>query len=292
MLEEAQSVARIGSWSFDLATGQVDWSRQIYALFGREDALGPPDFPTAMRYYAEEDTFALQEAVAHTAATGESYVLVLRTSRGHDGVRFLRGIGQARLDAAGAVTGMFGTVADVTAEIEREAALHRAQRDAEAAGQQLQETNSFLEGETVRANDMAARAELASQTKSEFLANVSHEIRTPLTAILGYTDLLAEEVVVDEVSIRRAATLQTIRRAGEHLLTVINDVLDLSKIESGKLLVERVDTDLPRIMLDVDSLMRPRAAAKGVELYSALTSSIPNRIWSDPTRLRQILPHP
>jgi signal transduction histidine kinase/CheY-like chemotaxis protein len=289
MLEEAQAVARIGSWSFDLATGHVQWSKQIYALFGRDESLGPPDFPTAMSYYAEEDRSALQEAVAHTAATGEPYSLVLRTQSGHDGVRFLRGIGQARTDSAGVVTGMFGTVADVTAEIERGDALKRAQREAEAAGARLQEMNTFLEGETVRANEMAARAELASQTKSEFLANMSHEIRTPLTAILGYTDLLAEELVVDDESTRRASTLQTIRRAGEHLLTVINDVLDLSKIESGKLIVERVETDLPRIMLDVDSLMRSRSAAKGVELYSGLTSAVPTRIWSDPTRLRQIL---
>jgi len=289
MLEEAQRVARIGSWSFDLVTGTIEWSRQIYALFGRDEALGTPDYRTAMSDYDDADTIVIQRAVAHTAATGEPYSLVLRTRAEHNGVRFVRAIGQARRDDAGSVTAMFGTVADVTAEIERGEALVRAQQEAEAAGAQLQEMNTFLEGETVRANDMAARAELASHSKSEFLANMSHEIRTPLTAILGYTDILAEEVAVDDASTRRVATLQTIRRAGEHLLTVINDVLDLSKIESGKLLVERVETDLPRILLDVDSLMRSRAASKGVALHSALASAIPDRILSDPTRLRQIL---
>jgi len=289
MFEEAQSVARIGSWSCDLVTGTVEWSKQIYALFGHDEALGPPDYQTAVTDFDDEHSQVLQNAVAHTAATGEPYALVLRTRTGHDGVRFVRAIGKARLSDAGSVTGIFGTVADVTAEIERGEALARAQREAEDAGMQLQEMNAFLEAETVRSNDMAARAELASHSKSEFLANMSHEIRTPLTAILGYTDILAEEVPVDEESRRRVATLQTIRRAGEHLLTVINDVLDLSKIESGRLLVERVETDLPRIMLDVDSLMRSRAATKGVELRSTLTTAVPDRIWSDPTRLRQIL---
>ena len=289
LLEEAQSVARMGSWSLDLITGRVEWSRQIYALLGRDEALGPPDFATAMTDYVHEHSLLLQAAVANTAATGEPYSLVLRTQTGHNGVRFVRALGEARTDHAGAVTGLFGTVADVTAEIERGEALVRAQHDAEAAGARLQEMNTFLEGETVRANDMAARAELASHSKSEFLANMSHEIRTPLTAILGYTDILAEELAVDDASTRRRATLQTIRRAGEHLLTVINDVLDLSKIESGKLLVERVETDLPRIIVEVDSLMRSRAAMKGVEMHCTLGSAIPSRIWSDPTRLRQIL---
>ena len=289
MLEEAQSVARIGNWSYDLMTGRIEWSRQIYALFGRDEAIGPPDYQTAVSDFDDEHSILIQAAIAHTAATGEPYSLVLRTRAQHKGVRFVRTIGQVRKSDAGSVTGLYGTVADVTAEIERGAELQRAQREAEAAGEQLREMNTFLEGETVRANDMAARAELASHTKSEFLANMSHEIRTPLTAILGYTDILAEEVAVDDESTRRVATLQTIRRAGEHLLTVINDVLDLSKIESGRLLVERVETDLPRIMLDVDSLMRSRAAAKGVALHSAFASAVPNRIWSDPTRLRQIL---
>jgi len=289
LLEEAQSVARLGSWSFDLASGEIVWSKQCYELFVRDEALGPPDFDTHLLYWDDDSAQRLQDAVGQTAIAGGSYALLLRTREGLNGVRFVRALGQARTDVDGFVTGMFGTVADVTAEIEKGEELVRAQHAAEAAGAQLLEMNTFLEGETVRANDMAARAALASHSKSEFLANMSHEIRTPLTAILGYTDILAEEVAVDDVSTRRVATLQTIRRAGEHLLTVINDVLDLSKIESGKLLIEHVETELPRILLDVDTLMRSRAAAKGVELHSALTTAVPDRIWSDPTRLRQIL---
>lgn len=130
-------------------------------------------------------------------------------------------------------------------------------------------------------------ADAASKSKSEFLANMSHEIRTPLTAILGYTDLLREEEQLPED--RRQDTVLTIRRAGEHLLTVINDILDLSKIEAGKLSIETVETPLLEVIKDVDHLMRARAKEKGINLELRMIGTVPDQIMSDPTRLRQIL---
>jgi len=289
LLEEAQAVARIGSWSFGFASGQIEWSKQVYALFGRDEADGPPDYSHIKGDYDDESEARLREAVDRAAQTGESYSLVLRTRLGHNGIRFVRGNGRARRDSEGNIIGVYGTVADVTAEVEREAALQDARTAAEAASERLSEVNVYLEAETVRSNDLAARAELASHAKSEFLANMSHEIRTPLTAILGYADILSEELSTVDPDSRGVNALHTIRRAGEHLLTVINDVLDLSKIESGKLIVEKFETGLPRLLFDVDSLMRSRAAAKDLILHSALTTPVPDRILTDPTRLRQIL---
>jgi len=117
---------------------------------------------------------------------------------------------------------------------------------------------------------------------------MSHEIRTPLTAILGYADLLKEEnqTVSQEM---RSETVDTIRRAGEHLLSVINDILDLSKIEADKLSIEQVDTEVDAILREVESLFRPRAMEKGISLTTKLSSPIPKSIISDPTRFRQIL---
>ncbi|WP_010584820.1 ATP-binding protein [Schlesneria paludicola] len=134
-----------------------------------------------------------------------------------------------------------------------------------------------------------AVADSACQAKSEFLANMSHEIRTPLTAVLGYCDILRDDGIIERAPPRRIQTIATIRRAGEHLMTVINDILDLSKIEAGKLQTEMIETNLPRVLLEVDSLVRPRVAGKRVDLRLRLESSIPERIISDPTRLRQIL---
>jgi PAS domain S-box-containing protein len=149
---------------------------------------------------------------------------------------------------------------------------------------------AIVQDQTARSLEASrAAAEAASRAKGEFLANMSHEIRTPLTAILGYADLLREDGDAALAPARRMEIIDTIRNAGAHLLTVINDILDLSKIEADRMTVERVPTPLITILNEVVSLMRPRAAGKGVTLDASLASPVPDTIISDPTRLRQIL---
>ena len=132
-------------------------------------------------------------------------------------------------------------------------------------------------------------AEAASRAKSEFLTNMSHEIRTPLTAILGFAELLHDDDTDAGARTRRVDAAATIKDAGAHLLTVINDILDLSKIEAEKMTIERIDTPLTLVLREVEGLMRQRAATKHLVLSTALATPIPERIVSDPTRLRQIL---
>jgi PAS domain S-box-containing protein len=131
-------------------------------------------------------------------------------------------------------------------------------------------------------------AEQANLAKSEFLANMSHEIRTPMTAILGYADILADESNNGE-EINRENAVETIRGNGQHLLNIINDVLDMSKIEAGRMTVEKISTNPAVILQEVKSLMEPRATGKGIKLDVRSDGLIPNHIDSDPTRLRQIL---
>ncbi|MBL0921423.1 MAG: response regulator [Phycisphaerales bacterium] len=133
-----------------------------------------------------------------------------------------------------------------------------------------------------------AAADRANQAKSRFLANMSHEIRTPLTAIMGFTDVLLEDPSV-AASPDRVQTVETIRNAGQHLLMIINDILDLSKIESDRMSIERVETQLAALLQEARRLMLPPARAKGVALAVTLGGPIPAAIVSDPTRLRQIL---
>jgi signal transduction histidine kinase/CheY-like chemotaxis protein len=131
------------------------------------------------------------------------------------------------------------------------------------------------------------KAEQAAAAKTEFLANMSHEIRTPMTAILGFTDILLEDGAPDAGE--RVDALKTIRRNGAYLLEILNDILDFSKIEANRLEIEEVPCAPGRIFGDVTELMRPRAQDKGVQLRLELEGPIPERLVSDPVRLRQIL---
>jgi signal transduction histidine kinase/HPt (histidine-containing phosphotransfer) domain-containing protein/ActR/RegA family two-component response regulator len=141
-----------------------------------------------------------------------------------------------------------------------------------------------LANATIREAMEAAKS--ASVAKSQFLANMSHEIRTPLTAVLGFAENLLDPST-SESERRQAVT--TILRNGEHLLAILNDILDLSKIEAGKLAVERIKVSPSRLAADVIAIMGVRAEAKGLSLALRYGNAIPETIVTDPTRLRQIL---
>jgi signal transduction histidine kinase len=133
---------------------------------------------------------------------------------------------------------------------------------------------------------MVEQAKAASRAKSEFLANMSHEIRTPMSAILGYADMLLDN---GEFLGEQMEWIQTIRHQGEHLLTILNDILDLSKIEANKLQIEVISCSPCQIVNEAVSLMRVRAREKNLHCEINYLGPIPQTIKSDPTRLRQIL---
>ncbi len=158
----------------------------------------------------------------------------------------------------GLVTGMVGVAMDITKQ-------KRIEREMQEAKEQAEETN---------------------KTKGEFLANMSHEIRTPMTAILGF----AEQLRDSHLSVSdRQNYLAVIQRNGEHLLDLINDVLDLSKIEAGRMTVEKTPTNIPSILSDVASMMRIRAEDKEISFSVEYESELPETIETDPSRLRQAL---
>jgi PAS domain S-box-containing protein len=147
------------------------------------------------------------------------------------------------------------------------------------------------ERRNIENNLVAARAaaEAANLAKSEFLANMSHEIRTPLTAMMGYVDMLYEEATDSQITEHRLQVVNTIKNSGSHLLTILNDILDLSKIEANRMSVEQVDTRLIDVLSEVEKLMFPKAAGKGINLSVLFSNPLPDTIKCDPTRLRQIL---
>ncbi|MCB1759749.1 MAG: response regulator [Gammaproteobacteria bacterium] len=130
-------------------------------------------------------------------------------------------------------------------------------------------------------------AEAANRAKSAFLANMSHEIRTPMNAILGFTELLKRSDGKDPATTRKH--LETIYSSGKHLLELINDILDLSKVESGRMEVERIRTNPYQIVAEVVKVLGVKAAEKGIALNFELPERIPESIESDPGRIRQIV---
>lgn len=164
------------------------------------------------------------------------------------------------------------TMRDITQRKEAERAIAEQAR-------QLRQLNDELRA-------AQQQAESANRAKSEFLANMSHEIRTPMTAILGFADELAQPGLTRTEQIN---TIQTIRRNGEHLLAVINDILDLSKIEQDSLPIERGRHDPVELLSEVTSMLRVRFDAKGLSLDVEFIGEIPGTIETDAMRLRQIL---
>ena len=131
-------------------------------------------------------------------------------------------------------------------------------------------------------------AEAANRAKSEFLANMSHEIRTPLNGIIGFSDLLLASHETSTPA-EQSEFLETIRTSSRHLLELISDILDLTKIEAGRLEVERIPCSPRQIIAEVVAVMRVRAAQKQLALESVWTTEVPATISSDPARLRQLL---
>jgi len=149
-------------------------------------------------------------------------------------------------------------------------------------GQDISE-RALLEEQLRESRDAA---EAASRAKGQFLANMSHEIRTPMTAILGFAETLQESGLPES---EKLSAIQTIRRNGAFLLSLINDTLDISKIESGKMAVELVACSPCGLLAEVMSLLRVPADAKGLELVVDCKTPLPEQMLTDPTRLRQVL---
>jgi PAS domain S-box-containing protein len=266
---------RDGSCEFANAAWAVLTGRPVHEAlgFGWQSTVHPEDLATSLERY---------QAAAHVALP-VCFEFRVRSTNGT--YRWMFATGAPRFDTEGRCIGYIGSATDITVrkeeELERQHRLVEEERARQQAEQHAREL-ARLNGELAEAREAAQEA---SRLKSEFVTHMSHEIRTPMTAILGYVDHLAEG---DATESERRLYLETMRRQGAHLLRLINDILDLSKIEVGKLGLEAIECSPRETMEEVAALMAPAAAEKGLR-FDLEYGSLPERVVTDPTRLGQIL---
>ncbi len=253
-MEMAMRAGGMAAWEW---TPQKSiWTEQLYELIG----VDPNQEASSELFFSlvHPDDIEQLKTQWQTAVDGtDAYNAEFRIIRPDGQTRWINGMGEVVREKAGKVVKMYGVNWDSTREHEQAAALRESEQ----------------------------RAQAANASKSAFLANMSHEIRTPMTAILGYADLLKDFVQTEEAK----QHLQTIRRNGDYLLGIINDILDLSKIEADKFEVEHERFDPTRVIEDVRSIMDVRARENGLSLAVEYDGKLPMVIESDAIRLKQIL---
>ncbi len=259
-LEYALDASRSGLWDWDIESGQNYLSDSWYTMLGYEPGELPMHVET---WYSIAEPGDLERAKAALEAyfNGETerYACEMRIKNKTGHWQWIMDVGEAiERDADGRVTRMVGLHLDIHAQ-------------------------KLAQLELKEARDQAQQA---SDAKSAFVANMSHEIRTPMNAILGYADLLLD---TDQTEADRRNHAKTIQRNGRHLMGLLNDVLDVSKIEAGKMSIERVPCSPAKLLTSVITLMMPRAMEKGIGLDFEESGPLPERVKTDPTRLRQVM---
>lgn len=276
-LAEAQRIAHLGNWELDLVRDRLVWSAEMLRIFGMSlDEFGATYQAFLDRLHPEDRERVNQAYLASLAPDGHFDIeyRILRQSDGQE--RWIYACCEHARDGEGKVVRSIGTALDITERKQAEQELCRYKDHLEEEVQQRT-------AELVLARNAA---EGANRAKSVFLANMNHELRTPLNAILGFSNLLRKQSGLSSV---QCDYLDIIHRSGEHLLTLINDVLEMSKIEAGRVQIDSAPFDLGGLVRDVADMMQVRAQEKGLQLRVEQTSRVPRYIRSDEARLRQVL---
>ena len=274
MRRKAQDIAGFGSYATNLKTGVWQSSDVLDAIFGI-DSTFTHDIPHWNSILAPEFREAALNHYLAVARDRTEFRMDYQIIRPCDGVRrWVAANGELEFNEAGEPVMLIGTIQDITRRKEYEIELEAHKKNLESLVFQRTQELEIAKETAVAAN----------RAKSLFLANMSHEIRTPLNAITGMTHLIRRA----GVSPAQADRLKKIEMAGDHLLEIINSVLDLSKIEAGKLTLDDTEMEVGAIVGNVVSILQPQAQAKKlrIEIENALAQGV---FWGDPTRLQQCL---
>ncbi|GAB6167031.1 hypothetical protein JCM19992_30310 [Thermostilla marina] len=264
--------AKTGMMGYD-ANGRITfinrWSEEMIG-YGEHELVGRSIFDIVW----PEDRDKVKQGFCEWRS-GKGRTCELRVRRKDGSYLWILTTASPLLSSSGQFRGAIVMMTDISAQKRVESELREHAKALEEANSQLKELHE--------------RAAAASRVKGEFLANVSHEIRTPLTAILGYAETLLIEGDISKAPPSRVQAIQVIMRNGRYLLRIVNDILDLSKMEAGRLDVEQTQCSPLGVVSDVVRLMQGKADAKGLTFRTEFRTHIPRAIHSDPIRLRQIL---
>ncbi|WOI57437.1 ATP-binding protein [Palleronia sp. LCG004] len=259
-LAAAQRVARLGSFRLTVASETVEWSKELYDLLGRDPEAGPAPLPELLP--DEEERAQLEAKLQviyepHAPLEKRLATVDFRMRHADGAYRHVRAAMEMSYDDRGEAEILTGVIRDVTDEVRREADLREA----------------------------VAAAERANAAKSEFLAVISHELRTPMNGVIGMLGALDDAAFGCE----QRDQLRIARASADTLLVILNDILDASKIEAGKLEVEVAPFDLPSLIQSVVDLYAQKACEKGIRLDGAVDRDVPTWITADSGRIRQVL---
>src|SRR5258706_2528541 len=274
-LTMALATARMGVWEWDITTNELFWSSECYAITGAER------FDNQLRSFTDlihpEDVERVMSAARQAIQNQKIFEVEFRLIHQSGELRWLHNFGQAEYDSRGQAKRLVGTVQDITEQKQAKEALRRANDELEARGKSR--THELL--------DANERLKELDRLKSQFLANMSHELRTPLNSIIGFSALI-HDGKVGPVSPQHKEYLGDVLGSANHLLQLINDVLDLSKIEAGRMELTPEDVDLAELLTEVKQNLAPMVASKGLKFTAGIGAGLPV-IHTDRLRLLQVL---
>jgi len=256
LLEESQALARVGGWEFDLTTQHLFWTSETYRIHEVSPADYTPTVDTAIEFYAPEARDTIRAAVEDAIARGRAYSIDLPVVTARGRRIWCRSTGAA-VFSGGKVVRLLGAFQDITAQ-------------------------RRLDAEMLAAKEAA---ESASDAKSAFLAAMSHEIRTPMHTVLGYADMLRDTDLSDE----QRECVEVITSSGTSLLRLIDDILDFSKAEAGKMQLERAPVDVHAAVVRVARMLQPQAGQKQLTLTVEPAAPSDCQALGDTQRVHQVL---
>ena len=275
-LKLATRAGGVGIWDWDITSNTLVWDESMYALYGICSDNFDGAFDTWTRTLHPDDREFVESEIQAALGGERDLATEFRVLRPDGTVRNIKVSSKTNFDSKGTPIRMIGTNFDIT---DVKQTLAELQKYKDHLEEEIQQRTADL----VLARDAA---EEASISKSIFLSSMSHELRTPLNAILGFSGLMQRD---EHLNSEQRKNLDIINRSGTHLLTLINDVLEMAKIEAGRTQLEITAFDLGAMVRDVTDMMENRSRDKGLQLLLDQSSAFPRFIKGDEARLRQIL---